>query len=77
MLSSFTQQAPADEWLIGVKPCTGSCAWLTEGCDVQVIPALGAEQAVAFCGGIMALLTALGLDMRPAFLLKPSPRMSE
>lgn len=42
-----------------------------------MIPALGAEQIVAFCGGVFALLTALGLDMRPAFLLKPHLRASE
>ena len=35
---------------------------------VQVVPALGAEQMVAFCGGIYAVLMALRVDVRAAFL---------
>ena len=35
---------------------------------LQVVPALGAEQMVAFCGGIYAVLVALRVDVRAAFL---------
>ena len=34
------------------------------------MPALGAEQIVAFCGGIYAVLIALRVDVRAAFLPK-------
>lgn len=33
-----------------------------------MVPALGAEQMVAFCGGIYAVLIALRVDVRAAFL---------
>ena len=33
-----------------------------------MVPALGAEQMVAFCGGIYAVLVALRVDVRAAFL---------
>ncbi len=38
---------------------------------MQVVPALGAEEIVAFCGGMHALLAALGMDLRRGFLLEP------
>lgn len=37
-------------------------------CVAQVVPALGAEEIAAFCGGVHALLAALGVDLRDAFL---------
>lgn len=44
---------------------------------MQVIPALGAEQIVAFCGGMFALLTGLGIDMTSAFLPGTGPQVLE
>ena len=35
-------------------------------CAEQVLPALGAEQCVEFCGGLAAVLAAVGVDMSRA-----------
>ena len=53
--------------ILGMRPPQSECP-LEFHCVAQVVPALGAEEIVAFCGGVHALLAALGVDLRDAFL---------
>ena len=52
---------------LGIPPIKVS-APLECHCVAQVVPALGAEEIVAFCGSVRALLAALVVDLRDAFL---------